>query len=76
MGFRYFVSRLAVEYRLYGSVGNLPDGGVEVWIQGEEKALEKMISFLRIGPPGARVDRLEVSEMAPSDQVFCFSILR
>jgi acylphosphatase len=76
VGYRYFASRLAAEYQLCGSVRNLPDGGVEVCIQGEEKTLDRMISFLRVGPPGARVDRIQVREVEPSNQVLCFSILR
>ncbi|HWR98393.1 MAG TPA: acylphosphatase [Candidatus Methanoperedens sp.] len=44
---------------LDGWVRNLPDGGVEAVFEGGEAALQEMLAWCRIGPPGARVDRVE-----------------
>jgi acylphosphatase len=47
---------------LGGWVRNRRDGSVEMLIEGEEEAVEKMIARCREGPPAARVERIEVSE--------------
>jgi len=44
VGFRYTSRYLASKYNLSGWVKNLPDGRVELLIQGEEKVIE---DFLR-----------------------------
>ncbi len=44
VGFRYTVKRIADNYNLTGWVRNLPDGKVDVFVQGEELSLS---SFLK-----------------------------
>ncbi len=56
--FRAFVSRRAKELGLTGYVRNLPDGGVEINTEGERKQLEKLIGYLEVGPPAAKVARV------------------
>lgn len=53
---------------LAGWVRNLPDGRVEFAAEGEEDDLLELISFLRVGPPGARVDALEVEWSEPQGE--------
>lgn len=48
---------------LTGHARNLPDGRVEVLAQGEASALAQLESWLWRGPPLARVDRVEASEI-------------
>jgi len=60
--FRAFVHRQANRLGLTGYVCNLPSGrAVEVHAEGERKRLEELISYLKIGPPGAKVERVETS---------------
>jgi len=60
--FRAFVFRKANELGLSGYVCNLPDGeSVAVQAEGERKQLEKLLDYLKIGPPAARVDRVETN---------------
>ena len=47
---------------LRGWVRNRRDGKVEMLIDGEAKATERMIASCREGPPEARVDQIEVEE--------------
>ena len=54
--FRAFVSRWATDLGLAGYVRNLSGGAVEVQVEGERKQLEKLISYLKAGPPAARVE--------------------
>ena len=60
--FRDFVSRRATQLGLTGYVRNLPSGeALEVHAEGERKRLEELISYLKIGPPGAEVEKVETS---------------
>ncbi len=57
--FRDFVSKRASELGLTGYVRNLPDRkAVEVQADGEREQLERLITYLNIGPPSARVDEV------------------
>jgi acylphosphatase len=39
-------------------VRNLPGGAVEVLAEGEKKQLEKLIGYLKVGPPSAKVEKV------------------
>ena len=57
--FRAFASRRAIELGLTGYVRNLPGGeAVEVLAEGERKQLEELIGYLKVGPPGAKVEKV------------------
>ena len=56
--FRAFVARRAEELGLAGYVRNLRWGAVEVQVEGERGQLEKLIDYLKIGPPAARVEKV------------------
>jgi len=56
--FRAFVQRWAEQLKLGGYVHNLPDGRVEVLAEGEKPQLEKLVGYLKAGPPAARVDEV------------------
>ncbi len=51
---------VAVKYGLNGWVKNLPDGKVEVLVQGEKDKIEKLIEWCKKGPPNADVSGVEV----------------
>lgn len=57
-----------------GWVRNMPDGAVEAHIQGENASLEDMISWCRQGPPGARVDAVDIEEVRPDAGIRSFEI--
>jgi len=57
--FRDFVSTQATELGLTGYVRNLPGGrAVEVQAEGEKEQLEKLLNYLKVGPPSARVEEV------------------
>lgn len=57
--FRDFTSRRARELGLAGYVRNPGDvEAVEVQAEGERKQLEKLIGYLEVGPPRAKVTRV------------------
>ena len=51
---------------LAGWVSNRRDGTVEAVVQGDEEAVERFIERARDGPPGARVNRIEVRDEEPA----------
>ena len=66
VGFRYSAWMKARQLGLAGHVRNLDDGSVDVWIEGRSSAVEEMLAWLRRGPPGARIERVEASAVAPT----------
>jgi len=73
--FRSFVQNLAKVLGLKGYVRNLPRGdAVEVQAEGERQQLDKLLSQLKQGPPGARVEKVEVKWTDYSGQFDDFSI--
>ena len=59
VGFRWWTHRTASGLGLRGTVGNRPDGTVEVHAAGDIETLESFADELRGGPPMAQVDSVE-----------------
>ena len=59
--FRTFVEEQAQQLGLRGYVRNLPSGDVEVVAEGERERVEKMVEYLKRGPPAAIVRRVVTS---------------
>jgi acylphosphatase len=58
-------TRVQAERRgVAGWVANLSDGSVEAHLEGAADAVQQVIDFLGCGPPNARVDRVEITEVA------------
>ena len=75
----FFRSRTASEARMRGVAGwvrNLPDGRVEAVFEGNEEAVEEMISFCKQGPPKALVKNVEVRREAYTGEYKDFTITR
>ena len=62
VGFRYFVVREARAAGVDGFVRNLADGRVEFLLQGEARAVDRVVEKIRLGPPHARVTDLVVRD--------------
>lgn len=58
VNFRYFTRRAALEHQITGWVCNLPDGDVEVVLEGKESNVRKVIAWCHEGPSAARVDEI------------------
>lgn len=63
VGFRVFTQAAAMREGLHGWVRNTPDGLVEVQAEGDVEALDRFERRLRQGPPAARVDHVDVTDM-------------
>ncbi|EFK95840.1 Acylphosphatase [sediment metagenome] len=58
VAFRNFVKEIAIEMELHGFVANLPDGSLEVLVQGKYEVLKVFLEHLARGPDGALVTGL------------------
>ena len=58
-----------------GWVRNLPNGDVEVVVEGSNEQVQQMIDFLRVGPSRAVVTELLVEEEVPIDELLDFRVL-
>ncbi|MGE0031867.1 MAG: acylphosphatase [Steroidobacteraceae bacterium] len=66
--FRASTAERAIALALCGCAENLRDGSVLVLAAGSPEALAKLIAWLRVGPPMARVDAVEVEDIDPATQ--------
>jgi acylphosphatase len=74
VGFRFFVEDQAAVEGVHGYVRNLPDGTVEALIEGDDESVLRVERALRRGPPGARIERVDVEQVPPSGRATGFSI--
>ena len=74
VGFRYFTEALATREAIHGWVRNAGDGRVEISAEAEAPSIDRFETGIRQGPPGARVDHVEVETATPSGHNSGFSI--
>jgi acylphosphatase len=74
VGFRFFTEAAAAREGLRGWVRNLPDGRVEIAVEGDAEAVERFERSVRRGPPGARVSHVQVDAAVPALPATGFSI--
>ena len=60
--FRNFVKENAEKSDVRGFVRNLEDGRVEVFIEGDQDKVEKMIEICKKGPRHSQIRNVEVKE--------------
>ncbi|MGE7776711.1 acylphosphatase [Chitinophaga sp. NPDC101104] len=72
--FRATTRSVAVGMGLTGAVKNLPDGHVWIVAEGPKDAMDEFISWCRIGPSGAKVTGLDITD-GPLQHFKDFSIL-
>jgi acylphosphatase len=63
--FRDSVRRLAERLGVSGWVRNNWDGTVEAVLEGDRDGVESVVGFMREGPRGARVERVDVADEEP-----------
>lgn len=74
VAFRQSTRREARHRHLDGWVRNTTDGRVEVFLQGDEQAVNAMIDWLWTGPPYASVTGLESDTVDPDTNLQDFLI--
>lgn len=63
--FRETTRRRALAAGVAGWIRNLPDGSVEAVLEGERETVEQLVSFVREGTRGSRVDWVDVTAEDP-----------
>ncbi len=74
--FRASTRDVAVRWGVRGFVRNLPDGRVESVLQGDRGAVEKVVAFMREGPPGAYVEEADIEWRAVCEACDGFHVRR
>jgi acylphosphatase len=59
VGFRYYILEKAEMIGISGWVSNLPDGDVKTEAIGDENQISDFLQYLRKGPSGARIERVD-----------------
>jgi acylphosphatase len=73
VGFRYTAARLAGGYEITGYVRNLPDGEVEILVEGRTEEIDSFLQALR-GRMGAYIEAAAEQVSAATGEFTSFNI--
>ena len=73
--FRQALKVVAKKNNVLGWVRNLKEGHVEAILEGENKSVNSVIEWTRIGPANSRVDDIEVSNEEFKNEFSTFDVL-
>lgn len=76
VGYRAFVAREAQTVGLLGWVKNEPDGTVRLVAEGPRAVVERFLDTIHVGPPFARVARVDETWTAAQDLHGGFEVRR
>lgn len=62
VSFRYYTAQKAEELGLKGWVRNTEDGELEAVFEGKQDKIKEIISWMRKGPPSAKIDNINIKE--------------
>jgi acylphosphatase len=74
VGFRASARRKANELGIVGHVRNLPDRRVEIVAEGASEPLAELLAWCRKGPPGAKIQSVQITEEFASNEFTSFRI--
>lgn len=74
--YRASMAQQAARAGLVGWVRNCEDGSVESIAEGTRAAIESLLAWCREGPPGARVERVDITWNEASGEFSGFVITR
>lgn len=72
--YRVYTQEKAEKLELTGWVKNMPDGTVEVCLQGKEDAINKMIEWCREGSPSSKVEDIKIERGAAQEELSEFEV--
>ncbi|MCX7144563.1 MAG: acylphosphatase [Proteobacteria bacterium] len=70
VGFRYHCSEQAQWLGVTGWVRNRRGGSVEAMIQGTPESVDALVSWARVGPAAAQVERIDITSTEGSFSSF------
>ena len=74
VGFRMFAQSAAAREGVHGFARNLEDGRVEVAVEGDREAVDRVELAMRRGPAAAVVETFDVEPAAPAYRATGFFI--
>ena len=74
VGYRFFAMRAAARHQVLGTVRNLPDGRVEVLVEGDRDAMDAFKTELATGPMMAEVTDIEETDLTVTGRYRDFRI--
>lgn len=74
VGFRFFTRAAALREGIHGWVRNLAGGRLEIAAEGDREALDRFERVVRQGPPLARVDEVDVTDVGASGRDVGFEV--
>lgn len=74
--FRASAQSEALNLGVNGWVRNTEDGAVEIHMQGDGDAIDRLLAWCYQGPPGARVFQVDVDDVKPVETLSGFKIVR
>ena len=75
VGFRRYVLDLAQDLNLTGHAKNLPDGSIQIFIQGEKEPLSKFFQMLKQPPPPTSIREIKEEETATNPEIKEFKLI-
>jgi acylphosphatase len=76
VGFRYTVKSLVPGYDVTGTIRNLPDGRVELVVEGTRSEIDEFLQAIRNSGLGRLIDREDVVGDEAAGQLRGFEIVR
>lgn len=76
VGFRYTARQEAMKLGLLGTVSNLPDGSVEIYMKGPKFIVHNFLEELRTKHFEGKITAISMNEVSPQNQYLDFSILK
>jgi len=74
--FRQFVKGHADDLKLRGFVRNLESGDVEIVVEGDKEAIDRLLGFVKKGPEHSQIRNVVVEEKKWSGDFDEFKVLR
>ena len=75
VAFRYYAKIMADKFIVKGWIKNLPNGEVEIMIEGNKERVTRMIEWCKKGPSMAFVEDINIDWLPYTGQFNRFSIL-
>ena len=74
VGMRYFCTLQAEKMHLTGSVKNLANGMVEIFVQGEERAIDNFLIQIQTGNRFSKVEDIKIKSIpvVPGEKHFVY----
>ncbi len=74
IGFRYTAREVACGYEVTGFVRNLPDGRVEMIVEGDEEEVKAFLDAIKASQLGSHIRQTDVEWLEPRNDAKQFEI--